>query len=125
MGGLTGRSIAEMPIAVVDLETTGLHPGGDRIIEVAVVRVESNQQPTLLLDTLVNPRRHVSATEIHGITDADVADAPTFQEVAGNLLAAISGCVFASYNVYFVEVCAALARRTKAKTINARSETKA
>lgn len=101
MEGLAQRPIAEMPVAVVDLETTGLYPGGDRIVELAVVRVERNQQPTLLLDTLINPRRSVSATEIHGITDADVADAPTFEEVAGNLVAAISGCLFASYNVYF------------------------
>lgn len=101
MGGLADRSVGEMPVAVVDVETTGLYPGADRIVELAVVRVEPNQQPTVLLDTLINPRRRVSATEIHGITDADVADAPTFEEVAGNLVAAISGCVFASYNVYF------------------------
>lgn len=101
MGGLVDRSVVGIPVAVVDIETTGLYPGGDRIVEIAVVRVEHNQEPTLLLDTLVNPRRAVSATEIHGITDADVADAPTFEEVAGNLLAAVSGCVFASYNVYF------------------------
>ena len=101
MGGLVYRSVVGMPVAVVDIETTGLQPSGDRIVEIAVVRVEPNQEPTLLLDTLVNPRRPVSATEIHGITDADVADAPTFEEVAGNLLEAVSGCVFAAYNVYF------------------------
>lgn len=50
---------------------------------------------------IANPRRRVSGTEIHGITDAHVAEAPTFDDVAGNLLAAIRGCVFASYNVYF------------------------
>jgi len=99
--GLAGRSMAEIPVAVVDLETTGLYPGGDRIVEIAVVRVGPNEEPKLLFDTLVNPRRRMSATEIHGITDADVADAPTFEEVAGNLLAALSGSVFASYNVYF------------------------
>ena len=99
--GIANREVAETTIAVVDIETTGLYPGGDRIIEIAVVRVEPKQEPVLLIDTLVNPRRHVSATEIHGITDADVADAPTFEDIAGNLLNAISDCVFASYNVYF------------------------
>ncbi|MGH9719565.1 MAG: 3'-5' exonuclease [Bryobacteraceae bacterium] len=101
MGGVAHLLLCETPIAVVDLETTGFCPGGDRIIELAVVRVEPRQEPELLLDTLVNPRRPVFATEIHGITNGDVADAPTFEEVAGKLLEAISGCVFASYNVYF------------------------
>jgi len=45
--------------------------------------------------------RHVSATEIHGITDADVADAPSFQDIAGELLDNLNGCVVAAYNVYF------------------------
>ncbi|MBI4507744.1 MAG: 3'-5' exonuclease [Chloroflexi bacterium] len=101
MRGVASRSVREIPVAVVDLETTGLYPGGDRIVEIAVVRVEPKQQPTLVLDTLVNPRRPVSATEIHGITDRDVAGAPTFEEVARDLVDAMSGCVLASYNVYF------------------------
>lgn len=101
MSGIAQRLIDEVPIAVVDLETTGLYPGGDRIVELAVIRIEPKQQPELVLDTLINPRRPVSATEIHGITDEDVVDAPTFEEIAGNLLDAIAGCVFASYNVYF------------------------
>ena len=69
----------------MDIETTGLYPGGDRIVELAVVRIEPNEAPRLVLDTLVNPKRRVAATEIHGITDADVADAPPFEEIAGNV----------------------------------------
>ncbi len=80
--GISGRSIADTPITVVDTETTGLYPGGDRVIELAVVRIEPNAEPVLVLDTLLNPGRRVAATEIHGITDADVADAPTFADVA-------------------------------------------
>ncbi|MSO20231.1 MAG: 3'-5' exonuclease [Acidobacteria bacterium] len=101
MVGLPDRPILETPIAVVDLETTGLSTAGDRIIEIAIVRVEPNKEPELVLNTLVNPNRQVAATEIHGITDADVVDAPSFRDIAGNFLAAIGGCVFASYNVYF------------------------
>lgn len=86
---------------MVDTETTGLYPGGDRIVELAVVRVEPGAKPSLVLETLVNPERPVSATEIHGITDADVVDAPTFAEVSGHLTTALRGSVFASYNVYF------------------------
>lgn len=43
----------------------------------------------------------MAATEIHGITDADVADAPRFNEIAGEFIAQIKDCVLASYNVYF------------------------
>lgn len=99
--GITNRLIAETPISIVDTETTGLYPGGDRVIEIAVVRAEPGQAPEIVLDTLVNPERPVSATEIHGISDADVADAPTFRQIAGDVIAALRGSVFASYNVYF------------------------
>lgn len=99
--GIYHRAIAETPIAVVDTETTGLYPGGDRIIEIAVVRAAPGEEPTVVLDTLVNPERPVSATEIHGITDQDVADAPTFRDIAGHVVEALRGSVFASYNVYF------------------------
>jgi DNA polymerase III epsilon subunit-like protein len=99
--GISDRVIGETPVAVVDLETTGLYPGGDRIVEVAVVRIEPGQQPVLVLDTLVNPGRPISATEIHGISEEDVSGAPSFTEVAGHLTAALTDSVFASYNVYF------------------------
>lgn len=99
--GVSERSISKTPISIVDIETTGLYPGGDRIVELAVVRIEPNEAPRLVLDTLVNPKRRVAATEIHGITDAEVADAPPFEEIAGNLATALAGSVFASYNVYF------------------------
>ncbi len=95
------RIITQTPIAVVDFETTGLAPGPDRVVEVSVVRVEPGKGPSLVLDTLVNPDRPMAATEIHGITDQDVEDAPRFFEVGGDFLRAIAGCVVASYNVYF------------------------
>jgi len=50
---------------------------------------------------MVNPRRRMACSEIHGITDADVAEAPEFGEIAGDILAAIGGCALAAYNVYF------------------------
>lgn len=99
--GIAEKAIANTTLAVVDLETTGLYPEGDRVVEVAVVRMEPGRAPALVLDTLINPQRRVSGTEIHGITDADVRDAPRFQDVAGSIIEALAGCVFASYNVYF------------------------
>src|SRR5690242_6594854 len=93
--------VADAAIAAVDMETTGLHPGADRVVEISVVRIEPGAEPALVLDTLVNPGRRVSATEIHSISDRDVADAPRFEDIAGDLARALSGAVLAAYNVYF------------------------
>lgn len=100
-GGIHDQAIADTPVAVLDFETTGLSPGYDRVVEVSVVRVDPGSRPRLVFDTLVNPGRRVAATEIHGITDRDVADAPRFEDIADGLLAALSGCVVAAHNVYF------------------------
>jgi DNA polymerase III epsilon subunit family exonuclease len=99
--GVLDWVVTDSPIAVIDLETTGLLAGGDKIVEVAVVRLEPGRAPTLVLDTLINPHRPVTATEIHGITDDDVVGAPGFEEVAGNIAAAMQDAVMVSYNVYF------------------------
>ena len=99
--GLLGRSISDVPVAVLDFETTGTWAGPDRVVEVSVVRVEPGRGPELVLDTLVNPSRRMGCTYVHGITDRDVVDAPRFDQVAGHLLRAISGCVVAAYNASF------------------------
>jgi DNA polymerase III epsilon subunit-like protein len=101
MPPLAALAIDQTPVAILDFETTGLSPGRDRVVEVAVVRIEPGQRPRLVLDTLVNPRRRMACSEIHGITDADVADAPEFAEIADDILTAIGGCALAAYNVYF------------------------
>ena len=59
--------------AVLDVETTGLSPFNDRIIEIALIQVDDDARPMAFWGSLVNPRRGVSATHIHGITEADVA----------------------------------------------------
>lgn len=99
--GINKLSILDTPLAIIDFETTGLNPGQDRVVEVAVVRIDPGQRPRLVLDTLIHPDRRVGATDIHGITDDDVASAPKFRQVAGDLLEATRGCVIAAYNVYF------------------------
>jgi DNA polymerase-3 subunit epsilon len=99
--GVKNRKIHEMPIAIVDFETTGLTPGFDRVVEISIFKLEPEKNPYLALDTLVNPRRPVAATEIHGITDKDIVNAPTFDVLAGDFVDALSGCIVASYNVYF------------------------
>lgn len=99
--GILSYPVHDTPVTVVDLETTGLWPGHDRILEISVVRIDPGRAPRLAFDTLVNPMRPVAATEIHGITDRDVSDAPTFGEVAGDFARAIAGSVLTAYNVYF------------------------
>lgn len=99
--GVLDRVVAETPIAVIDIETTGLTPGADRVVELSVVRREPGKQWQLVFDSLIRPLRPMASTEIHGITFEDVADAPTFKEVHGQILEALSGCVVASHNVHF------------------------
>jgi len=99
--GIWHRRIDETPVAVLDFETTGGLPGPDRVVEVCVVRAEPGRTPQVVFETLINPGRPMGCTFIHGITDADVADAPPFAAVAGDLVEALAGCVVAAYNVYF------------------------
>ena len=62
--------------AVVDLETTGLEPQDEAIIEVGVVLLDPHGREQLRWDSLVNPHRHPGPTRIHGITPDDLIDAP-------------------------------------------------
>lgn len=87
--------------AVVDVETTGLFHQVDRIIEIAVIRVEGNGNLVDEYVTLVNPNRDLGPTHIHGLTAKEVRDAPTFAEIAGDVLERLSGAVFVSHNVQF------------------------
>jgi len=98
---LLDLEVSQVPVAIVDIETTGLYPGADRVVELSVVRSDPGRPPELVLDTLVNPERHVAATEIHGITDADVVGAPRFADIAGDFAKSLEGGVLAAYNVYF------------------------
>lgn len=99
---IRSQLIGETPFTIIDFETTGLRPGADRVVEVSVVRLDpGRRRPQLVFDTLVNPGRPMAATDIHGIRDEDVADAPRFEEVAADLAAVIAGTIVTSYNVYF------------------------
>jgi DNA polymerase-3 subunit epsilon len=86
---------------VFDIETTGLSPDGDRIIELGLIRTDNLGNPIGYWSTLVNPKRPVSATEIHGIKDVDVSTAPTFEECANEFLLKIKGQVLVAHNASF------------------------
>ena len=73
----------ERPLVFFDLETTGIDPARDRIVEIALVKVLPDGSEESL-SMRVNPQCHIpeSSTAIHGISDEDVAGSPTFPEVA-------------------------------------------
>ncbi len=87
--------------AVVDVETTGLSPRSDRIIELAVVRLDIAGRVVDEWSTRLNPQRSVGATWVHGISDADVARAPRFGDVAEEVTRRLNGAVFVGHNARF------------------------
>ena len=95
--------IKDVPLAVVDVETTGLNPlAGDRVCEIAVLRVDPGEEPCLWV-SLVNPGRPIGAgaRAVNGIADDDVADAPPFGRLIAEINAALDGAVLAMHNVPF------------------------
>jgi DNA polymerase-3 subunit epsilon len=87
------------PIAFIDIETTGINVSTDRIVEISVLKINPNGKEEWMT-TRVNPEIPIplKSTVIHGITDKDVADAPTFKEIAKNLTAFLEGTDLAGYN---------------------------
>ncbi|WP_285731988.1 3'-5' exonuclease [Nocardiopsis sp. ATB16-24] len=93
-----------MLFAVLDLETTGLDAHrGHRICEVAVVRMRGDGTVVEEYSTLVNPMRPLTGEEFHGITPTQVADAPAFGDIAGDLATYLSDAVVVSHNLPFEE----------------------
>jgi DNA polymerase-3 subunit epsilon len=87
--------------AAVDVETTGLHPVRDRVVEVAVVRLGPNAEVLDEWSTLVNPGNRELGGRIHGIRASELADAPTFAEIRDDLLARLAGTVVVAHNAPF------------------------
>lgn len=87
------------PIAFIDLETTGINVSSDRIVELSVLKITPNGKEEWLTYR-VNPEIPIppKTTAIHGIKDEDVANSPTFKEIAKNLAAFLEGCDLAGYN---------------------------
>jgi len=89
-------------IAVVDVETTGLFPGGfDRVLEIGIVRMTTDGAVLDEYVTLVNPGRDIGRTDIHGIRAADVLEAPAFADVVGDVVSRIQGAIIGGHNVEF------------------------
>jgi DNA polymerase-3 subunit epsilon len=87
------------PIVFFDLETTGINIAADRIVEIAYLKIDLNGNETSKTQR-INPEMPIpeNVTAIHGISNEDVKDAPTFNEIARSLAKEIEGCDLAGYN---------------------------
>jgi DNA polymerase-3 subunit epsilon len=87
------------PLAVFDLETTGTNVATDRIVEIAIVKALPDGS-TEVYSKRVNPEMPISreSTLIHGITDLDVANCPTFKQLAPELDIFLADCDLSGYN---------------------------
>ncbi len=87
------------PLAFIDLETTGVNLGTDRIVEIAIVKILPDGNRSVKRK-LINPGIPIpkASSDVHGISDEMVKDAPTFKQAAQELKQVLDGCDFAGYN---------------------------
>jgi DNA polymerase-3 subunit epsilon len=95
----------KIPLCFFDLETTGINITQDRILEIAVIKVMPNGE-VLRKSNVVNPTIPIPAesTAIHGISEADVKDKPTFKEVAKEYAKFFEGADLAGFNILKFDV---------------------
>jgi len=96
------KPLFDAPLAIVDVETTGAHPAWDRVTEIAVVEVEGGAVVSEW-STLVNPGESIppAIQALTGITNAMVADAPAFEDLAADLHERLDGRIFVAHNARF------------------------
>ncbi len=87
------------PLVFLDLETTGINVASDRIVEIALLKVNTDGSEEEKVFR-INPEMPIpeASSRIHGIYDQDVKDAPPFREVAKNLARFLEGCDLAGFN---------------------------
>lgn len=88
------------PLVFFDIEATGLNIGTDKIVQICFYKVMPDGSSSTYT-TLINPEMHIpeQVSEIHGIYDKDVKDAPTFGQAARHISEFIKGCDLAGYNI--------------------------
>jgi len=93
------RLTLKRPIVFFDIESTGLNTGTDRIVEIAMLKIypDGSQENMVyrVNPTIPIPR---AASDIHGITDADVAGKPAFSDIAGQVASFMRGSDIGGYN---------------------------
>ena len=95
----------QIPLVIFDLETTGLDMVNDRVIQLSYIKVYPDGKE-IRGDMLINPEKHIPelVEQLTGIKDADVADKPTFKQVAAKLNEEFTGCDFAGFNSNFFDI---------------------
>ena len=86
---------------VFDLETTGVSPQTDKVIEISAIKVR-NGKAVGEFSSLVNPMRNIpyGATRVNGITDEMVADKPVFEKVLGDFLDFVEDDILVGHNIH-------------------------
>jgi DNA polymerase-3 subunit epsilon len=89
----------QRPIVFLDLETTGLNLTTDRVVEIAMIRINTDGTK-VVKRKLINPERNIpeESSAIHGITNDMVKDAPVFKQVANEVKQFMDGADLAGYN---------------------------
>src|SRR5919199_5389817 len=93
------------PLAFLDIEATGSNATTDRIVEIAIVKYLPDGNRTVKRK-IINPHMPIpqAITDIHGITDDMVQNAPTFKQVANEIKQFLDGCDIACYNAYRLDI---------------------
>ena len=92
----------EIPIALIDVETTGRDPSKDRVVEIGIA-VGRAGQVIARYNWLINPGVPIpeEVRQVHGISDDDVKDSPRIEAIMHEIAAALDGCIPAAYNAAF------------------------
>ena len=93
------------PLAVIDIEATGSNPSIDRFVEIAIIKLMPDGNRTVKRK-LLNPGIPIpqNISDIHGITNEMVKDAPAFKQAAQELKQFMDGCDLACYNAYRLDL---------------------
>ncbi|MGB1250322.1 MAG: exonuclease domain-containing protein [Candidatus Promineifilaceae bacterium] len=103
MPSIEDKNLRDVPIVVLDTETTGLYPGlGHRVVEVGAIRFE-NWKPVGTFSQLVQPDwpMHPAASKVVGLTDEDLVGKPRFPEIADQLLDFVEGAIMVAHSAPF------------------------
>lgn len=93
--------MSDKPLAIVDIETTGGSPTGDRVLEIAIIRLENGRRE--VFQTLIDPETRIPPwiSSITGITEEDIRTAPTFNDVREKVQDMLKDAIFVAHNARF------------------------
>jgi DNA polymerase-3 subunit epsilon len=96
----------DRPLAIFDLETTGTDVARDKVVDICILRVCPGGKDAETFGSLVHPERSIpaEATAVHGIGDEDVVDAPSFPQLAAELVKMFDGADLAGFNVLAFDI---------------------